>query len=96
MLSRLTDYAFDILKLGKQDLRTLPLLERKLALEMVLKNAKALGILYSEHQTGFAKELFDGACKMNLEGLIAKVPTQRQLLPRWLRRRVGKIRIALI
>lgn len=71
---RLTYYAFDILKLGKQDLRPLPLLERKLALEMVLKNANAPGIMYSEHQTGIAKELFDGACKMNLEGLIAKNP----------------------
>jgi bifunctional non-homologous end joining protein LigD len=71
---RLTYYAFDILKLGKQDLRRLPLLERKLALQMVLKNAQAPGFMYSEHQTGIAKELFDGACKMGLEGLIAKNP----------------------
>lgn len=69
---RLTYYAFDILKLGRQDLRKLPLLERKLALEMVLKNAKAHGLMYSEHQTGIAKELFDAVSKMGLEGLIAK------------------------
>ncbi|AMN40176.1 non-homologous end-joining DNA ligase [Rhodoplanes sp. Z2-YC6860] len=71
---RLTFYAFDILRLGQQDLRPLPLLERKLALEMVLKNAQAPGIIFSEHETGVAKKLFERACEMGLEGLIAKRP----------------------
>jgi bifunctional non-homologous end joining protein LigD len=71
---RMTYYAFDLLRLGNQDLRPLPLLERKAALLKVLKKAKAPAIIYSEHHTSFVKELFAGACKMGLEGLIAKRP----------------------
>jgi len=71
---RMTFYAFDILFLDGDDLRALPQLDRKLILQKMLKKAKAPGIIYSEHQTAFAKELLASACKMNLEGLIAKRP----------------------
>jgi bifunctional non-homologous end joining protein LigD len=71
---RMAYYAFDLLYLGGEDLRSLPLLERKAALQKVLKKAKAPGIIYSEHHTAFVKELYAGACKMGLEGLIAKRP----------------------
>jgi bifunctional non-homologous end joining protein LigD len=71
---RLTFYAFDLLFLDGEDLRALPLLERKARLLKVLKKAKPPGFIYSEHHTAFAKELLASACKMNLEGLIAKRP----------------------
>ncbi len=69
---RMTFYAFDLLYLNGEDLRTLPQLERKLRLKKVLK--KISGMNYSEHHTDGAKEMWAHACELNLEGLIAKRP----------------------
>ena len=71
---RMAYYAFDILFLDGEDMRALPLLDRKAALEKVLKKARPPGFIYSEHHTAFPKELFAGACQMGLEGLIGKNP----------------------
>jgi bifunctional non-homologous end joining protein LigD len=70
---RMTYYAFDVLFLAGEDLRALPQIERKEILAKVLKKPIP-GINYSEHHTEDAKKLYAQACKMNLEGLIAKKP----------------------
>jgi bifunctional non-homologous end joining protein LigD len=70
---RMTFYAFDILSMGGEDLRALPQLERKLILQKVLKKPVP-GITYSEHHTEDANKMYKQACKLNLEGLIAKNP----------------------
>ncbi len=71
---RLAYYAFDILYLDDDNLRPRPLLARKAILEKVLQKARAPGIICSEHHTAAPEPLFANACKMGLEGLIAKRP----------------------
>jgi bifunctional non-homologous end joining protein LigD len=63
-------YVFDAPFLSGQDLRRLPLLERKKRLEKVFKASKRVRM--SEHLKGEAKEVLEHACKLGLEGLIGK------------------------
>jgi len=66
-------YAFDLMFLDGLDLRPLPLLERKTALAALLAKAKSDGHLrLSEHVEGRGQAVFDRACKLGLEGTIAK------------------------
>ncbi len=65
-------YVFDLLHLDGEDLRKLPLGERKARLEALLKTADFDGrINYSDH---FAANpaMLDTVCGMDMEGLIAK------------------------
>jgi bifunctional non-homologous end joining protein LigD len=63
-------YAFDLLFLDAEDLRELPLVERKRRLEALLGEPGVLR--YSEHVGGRGKELLQHACRLGAEGLIAK------------------------
>ena len=69
-------FAFDLLHLDGRDLRATPLLERKELLQRLLssdpKTARAGALRYSEHWLGQGTQLFDKACEMGLEGIIAK------------------------
>jgi bifunctional non-homologous end joining protein LigD len=69
-------FAFDLLYLDGYDLTRSPLLSRKKLLErFVIKNlgnGPAATIRYSEHWLGQGKALFEKACQMGLEGIIAK------------------------
>lgn len=65
-------FVFDILSLDGNDTRALPLKERKVLAEMLLKKYKLKNIFYSEHVSGNGKEFYDLAMKNNLEGIIAK------------------------
>lgn len=66
-------YVFDLLFLDGLDLRPLPLLERKAALAAVLEEAKGnTQVRLSDHVLGGGKAFFEQACKLNLEGIIAK------------------------
>jgi len=67
---RLYFYAFDLLYLDGYDLRRVPLLERKRVLEGLIPPAGALR--YSEHVAGSGSDFFEQACRMKLEGVIAK------------------------
>jgi bifunctional non-homologous end joining protein LigD len=61
---------FDCLALGGQDLRALPLLQRKEILKGFLP---PLGVArYGDHVMTSGKDLYEGASKMGLEGIIAK------------------------
>ncbi|WP_262267094.1 MULTISPECIES: non-homologous end-joining DNA ligase [Microvirga] len=63
--------AFDLLFLDGEDLRGLPLEERKRRLSKLL--AKAPGtIRVSEHRVGGGKALYKQACQLRLEGIISK------------------------
>ena len=64
-------YAFDLLELDGGDLRPLPWEERRQRL-MPLIERTAPGILLSEHADGDGEALFQKACEMGLEGLVAK------------------------
>jgi bifunctional non-homologous end joining protein LigD len=63
-------YAFDVLMHGGQDLRVLPLIERKKILRRVVK--KHPRILYAEHFERNGRDLFRVVCEQDLEGVVAK------------------------
>lgn len=69
-------YAFDVLHLDGEDLRPLPLLERKRRLAELLANqppsGNSLQLLYSDHVQGDPGTVFKHACQHQLEGIIAK------------------------
>jgi ATP-dependent DNA ligase len=65
-------YTFDILALGGDDLRTLPLSMRKAHLERLLMR-RPDGIFISPFEHGeIGPDLFRAACNMGLEGLVSK------------------------
>ena len=59
---RLVFYAFDLLYLNGFDLRSARQVERKAALENLLKEIEA-PIVYSEHLVGDGQEMFEHAAK---------------------------------
>jgi bifunctional non-homologous end joining protein LigD len=63
--------AFDLLMLDGNDLRRLPLSERKALLRSLLRRTKG-GIQYVEHVEGDGAKMFAAACKLGLEGIISK------------------------
>lgn len=63
---------FDIIYYDTQDLTQLPLLERKKILQQVLANNNSPLILYSDSISGNGKHILQHACKLGLEGIIAK------------------------
>ncbi|WP_114946506.1 non-homologous end-joining DNA ligase [Microvirga calopogonii] len=63
--------AFDLLFLDGEDLRGLPLEERKRRLSKLLAKAPAT-IRVSEHRVGGGKALYKQACQLRLEGIISK------------------------
>lgn len=67
-------FAFDLLHAGGEDLRALPLIERKGRLEALFDaRPRSSGrCLYSEHFENGGDELYKSACRMALEGIISK------------------------
>jgi len=68
-------FVFDLLHEGGEDLRALPLVERKSRLRALLEaHAATLGnrVRFSAHVVGSGPEFFENACKLGLEGTIAK------------------------
>jgi bifunctional non-homologous end joining protein LigD len=68
-------FAFDALFLAGEDLRSLPLSERKARLQAVVKAAgKALErrIRYVEHFVTAGDAVLQSACRMSLEGIVSK------------------------
>jgi bifunctional non-homologous end joining protein LigD len=63
--------AFDLLWLNGEDLRELPLIERKKRLRKII-GKKAKRVLYVDHVVEHGKALFAEACKRDLEGIVAK------------------------
>jgi bifunctional non-homologous end joining protein LigD len=66
-------FAFDLLFEGREDLRALPLSERKARLKALLESADVSDPLrYLEHLESDAQSLFASACKLGFEGIVSK------------------------
>jgi bifunctional non-homologous end joining protein LigD len=64
-------YAFDLLELNGEDMRGLPLGERKARLERLLSRSRT-GIVFNEHTDQDGATVFQHACKLGLEGIVSK------------------------
>jgi hypothetical protein len=64
-------YAFDLLELDGEDLRSLPLGDRKKRLARLL-GGRRLGIVLSDHTDDDGALVFQQACRMGLEGIVSK------------------------
>jgi bifunctional non-homologous end joining protein LigD len=64
-------YAFDLLELDGEDLRGLPLGDRKTRLAKLL-GGRRLGIVLSDHTDDDGATIFQQACRMGLEGIVSK------------------------
>ncbi|WP_396604875.1 RNA ligase family protein [Bradyrhizobium sp. YCK136] len=74
-------YAFDLVVLDGDDLRDLPLFERKERLAKIL-HRRPEGIFVAPFERGeIGPSLFDAACRMGLEGLVSK-HRERRYRPR--------------
>lgn len=86
-------YLFDLLELDGEDLRKLPLLERKKLLEELLKPLGKKGPLsFSEHVKGSGVDVFARACDLKLEGIISKradAPYRSGRTTSWLKSKCG-------
>ena len=74
--NRLVMIAFDLLYLNGQDLRKLPIFERKTHLKKLIEKT---AIQFSESSAVEGKEMFAHACKVGLEGVVSKVRDSRYL-----------------
>ncbi len=63
--------AFDLLALDGQDLRGLPLTERKEKLRQLMENVPP-SLHYSRHVQGNGQECFAAACRLGMEGVVGK------------------------
>ncbi|KSV64034.1 hypothetical protein N185_35285 [Sinorhizobium sp. GW3] len=80
-------YAFDLLYLDGQDLRMMPLVERRQLLEPIVAGRTG-AIRFSEEVHADGAEFFQVACEMGLEGIIAKrrdKPYRSGRRPEWLK-----------
>lgn len=64
-------YAFDLLYLDGQDLRALPLLERKHRLEALLGRGSD-HVRYTQHVVGNGAEVYTRACAAGARGIVSK------------------------
>lgn len=69
---KLTYAVFDLLNLNGQDLREMPLIQRKELLQEVVKQLDDPAVIYSEHVLTNGEKLFEKARKKEWEGIIAK------------------------
>jgi len=65
-------YAFDLLWLDGQDLRSLPLIERKRRLHELIKKSRFEQIIYAQHIETQGVAFFEEICARDLEGIVAK------------------------
>ena len=70
----LTYFAFDLLFAQGEDLRRLPLTERKARLQQLLNQSSGARklIKYVEHLAEPGDAVLQSACRLNLEGIISK------------------------
>jgi len=64
-------YAFDLLSLNGEDLRGLPLIERKARLRKLIRRGRSR-LLYVDYIHERGCELFRRICELDLEGIVAK------------------------
>ena len=69
-------YAFDLLSLNGEDLRTLPLIERKARLRKLIRRGRS-HVLFVDHVQEKGCEFFRRICELDLEGMVAKRASSR-------------------
>lgn len=74
---RLVFYAFDLLGLDRQDLRSKPLLERRAALEQLVGRNPRSPVHHTTHLIGNGPAVFAAADKSGLEGIVSKLADSR-------------------
>src|SRR5262249_36735958 len=67
-------FAFDLLFLNGDDLRALPLIDRKARLKQLL-HRKRSPVLYVDHIEARGRPFFEKVCELDLEGIVAKRKT---------------------
>ena len=80
--------AFDVLSVGRKDLRVRPLEERRIALEQVLAGADGGTIRIAPTMDGEGAHVFDAAMAGGAEGIVAKrrdAPYQSRRSPQWVK-----------
>jgi bifunctional non-homologous end joining protein LigD len=65
-------YAFDLMWLDGEDLRNLPLIERKQRLCKLVQRSKCDRIIYAQHVETQGVAFFNEICSRDLEGIVAK------------------------
>ena len=65
-------YAFDLIEHDGDELRDLPLIERKRRLAKLIGRSKRRAIQFVEHLVGDGPTVFDHVCRMGLEGIVSK------------------------
>ena len=65
-------FAFDLIEHNGDDLRDLPLIERKWRLFKLIGRAKRRAIQFVEHLTDDGPTVFEHVCRMGLEGIVSK------------------------
>ena len=65
-------FAFDLIEHDGDDLRDLPLIERKRRLLQLIGKAQWRAIRFNEHLTGGGPTIFKHVCQMGLEGIVSK------------------------
>ena len=63
---------FDLPRLGREDLRAMPLIERKARLEALVAKSRSRLLAYSAHQVGHGADLYRQAMKAGWEGIVSK------------------------
>lgn len=85
-------FLFDIPYCGGYDLRDAPLVERRAALEAILKKAKSERVRFSGEFGDNPEELVVAACRIGLEGVIGKRRDSRYVSrrsPEWIKLKCG-------
>ena len=85
-------FLFDIPYCGGYDLRNVPLVERRAALEAILKKAKSERVRFSGEFGDKPEELVVAACRIGLEGVIGKRRDSRYVSrrsPEWIKLKCG-------
>jgi bifunctional non-homologous end joining protein LigD len=65
-------YCFDLLWLNNEDLRNLPLVERKLRLRHLIRTSRSRSLLYASHMERHGIRLFQAICEQDCEGIVGK------------------------
>ena len=65
-------YCFDLLWLNNEDLRNLPLVERKIRLKHLIRKNRNRGLLYASHMERHGIRLFQAICQQDCEGIVGK------------------------
>jgi bifunctional non-homologous end joining protein LigD len=86
----LTYFAFDLLYAGDENLRRLPLTDRKARLQKLLNRSSRVSkvVKYVEHLAEPGDAVLQSACRLNLEGIISKraaAPYQSGRTDTWLK-----------